>query len=193
MPDMAGVFVPFRLPAVADLDMVLQTGPKSRLKREETRCLNGSDSEPVKWTQVNNPFSAFTRGGLSSPNLQPNALACACLPIHLVAHISCQIAHLILSISVLSWKLVPGYLDDTLDNPTTLFYGPAIGETQTLGTGQTAPSQSHCHGLYVWDHSLAMQYEIKTTSSGPPRVGGRKQSSHLTNQSRIDALRYDGR
>ena len=118
MPDMAGVFVPFRLPAVADLDMVLQTGPKSRLKREETRCLNGSDSEPVKWTQVNNPFSAFTRGGLSSPNLQPNALACACLPIHLVAHISCQIAHLILSISVLSWKLVPGYLDDTLDNPT---------------------------------------------------------------------------
>lgn len=71
---MVNVVAPFRLPTVANLDMVSQTGLKSRLKRKKMRRLNGGDSEPVKWTQGNNPSGVFTRGGLSSPNPQAKYL-----------------------------------------------------------------------------------------------------------------------
>jgi len=58
---MFNAFAPFRLLTVADLDMVLQMGLKSRLKREKMRRLNGDVSEPVKWTRGNNP-SGQNRG-----------------------------------------------------------------------------------------------------------------------------------
>jgi len=72
--DMVNVFAPFRLSTVANLDMVLQTGLKSRSKRKKTRRLNGGDSEPVKWTQGNNPSGVFMRGGVSSPKPQAKYL-----------------------------------------------------------------------------------------------------------------------
>ena len=132
---MVNVFSPFRLPIVADLDMVLQMGLKSMLKRKKTRRLNSGDSEPVKWTQGNKPSGVFTRGDLSSPDPQAKYLG-----LYLFANTSgcSRIAsdcpsdtiHLNIVLHTGRWSL--GDWMTLCTTPQISFHSPAMGETRGM-------------------------------------------------------------
>ena len=140
LQDVVHVFAPFRLPTVANLDVVLQTGLKSRLKRKKMRCLNGGDSKPVKWTQGNKPSGMFTRGGLSSPNSQAkylgmcsfaNTFGCS----HIALYFPSDTVHLSIVLRAGRWSLVAGCLDGTLYIPADLIPWPNNGRDTTVDRG----------------------------------------------------------
>ena len=123
--DMVHVFSPFRLPTVANLNVVLQTGLKSRLKRKKMRRLNGGDSEPVKWAQGNEPSGMFTRGSLLIPNTHAkylglgsfaNTFGCS----HIASYCPSDTVNVSIVLRAGRWSLVTGCLDGTLYNPADL-------------------------------------------------------------------------